>query len=78
MILLTSGHSLRAMTATNALSNDADIAKVREWLWYANVSPALQAKFLSLYFTAGTSIALKLIGTWNESLGMGNLCKSPE
>lgn len=31
-------HSLRATSATNALSNDADIAKVQEWLGHANVS----------------------------------------
>jgi integrase/recombinase XerD len=31
-------HSLRAMAATNALSNEADIAKVQEWLGHANVS----------------------------------------
>ena len=36
-------HSLRATAATNALSNDADIAKVQEWLGHANISttPAL-------------------------------------
>ena len=32
-----SGASLRA-TAMNALSNEADIAKVQEWLGHANVS----------------------------------------
>jgi len=31
-------HSLRAMAATNALSHEADIAKVQEWLGHANVS----------------------------------------
>lgn len=31
-------HSMRATAATNALSNDADIAKVQEWLRHANVS----------------------------------------
>ena len=31
-------HSLRATAATNALSHDADIAKVQEWLGHANVS----------------------------------------
>ncbi len=31
-------HSMRATAATNALSNDADIAKVQEWLGHANVS----------------------------------------
>jgi integrase/recombinase XerD len=31
-------HSVRATAATNALSNEADIAKVREWLGNANVS----------------------------------------
>jgi integrase/recombinase XerD len=31
-------HSLRATAATNALSNDSDIAKVQEWLGHANVS----------------------------------------
>ena len=31
-------HSLRATSATNALSHDADIAKVQEWLGHANVS----------------------------------------
>jgi site-specific recombinase XerD len=31
-------HSLRATAATNALSNEADIAKVQEWLGHANVS----------------------------------------
>jgi site-specific recombinase XerD len=31
-------HSLRATAATNVLSNEADIAKVQEWLGLANVS----------------------------------------
>jgi integrase/recombinase XerD len=31
-------HSMRATAATNALSNEADIAKVQEWLGQANVS----------------------------------------
>src|SRR5690606_11975792 len=31
-------HSLRATAATNALENQADIAKVQEWLGHANVS----------------------------------------
>lgn len=31
-------HSLRATAATNALSNEADIAKVQDWLGHANVS----------------------------------------
>jgi len=31
-------HSLRATAATNALSNEADIGKVQEWLGHANVS----------------------------------------
>jgi site-specific recombinase XerD len=31
-------HSLRATAATNALSHDADIAKVQDWLGHANVS----------------------------------------
>lgn len=31
-------HSLRATAATNALSHQADIAKVQEWLGHANVS----------------------------------------
>lgn len=31
-------HSMRATAATNALSNDADIAKVQEWLGHANIS----------------------------------------
>ncbi len=31
-------HSLRATAATNALTNDCDIAKVQEWLGHANVS----------------------------------------
>jgi site-specific recombinase XerD len=31
-------HSLRATAATNALSNQADIAKVEDWLGHANVS----------------------------------------
>jgi integrase/recombinase XerD len=31
-------HSLRATAATNALSHDADIAKVQEWLGHASVS----------------------------------------
>ena len=30
-------HSLRATAATNALSHEADIAKVQEWLGHANV-----------------------------------------
>jgi len=29
---------MRATAATNALSNDAEIAKVQEWLGHANVS----------------------------------------
>jgi len=31
-------HSMRATAATNALSNEADIAKVQEWLGHANIS----------------------------------------
>ena len=31
-------HSLRATAATNALSHEADIAKVQEWLGHSNVS----------------------------------------
>jgi integrase/recombinase XerD len=31
-------HSLRATAATNALSHEADIAEVQEWLGHANVS----------------------------------------
>ena len=31
-------HSMRATAATNALSNQADIAKVQDWLGHANVS----------------------------------------
>jgi integrase/recombinase XerD len=31
-------HSMRATAATNALSNEADIAKVQEWLGHANES----------------------------------------
>ena len=31
-------HSLRATAATNALHNDADIAKVQQWLGHANIS----------------------------------------
>jgi site-specific recombinase XerD len=31
-------HSIGATAATNALSNDADIAKVQDWLGHANVS----------------------------------------
>jgi integrase/recombinase XerD len=31
-------HALRATAATNALDNDADIAKVQEWLGHANIS----------------------------------------
>jgi integrase/recombinase XerD len=31
-------HSLRATAVTNALSNEADIAKVQEWLGHADVS----------------------------------------
>jgi len=31
-------HSLRATAATNALSHEADIAKVQEWIGHANVS----------------------------------------
>jgi integrase/recombinase XerD len=31
-------HSLRATAATNALKNDADLAKVQEWLGHANIS----------------------------------------
>jgi integrase len=33
--------SLRATAATNALSNDADIAKVQEWLGHANIATRL-------------------------------------
>jgi integrase/recombinase XerD len=32
------GHSLRATAATNALSHEADIAKVQEWLGHENIS----------------------------------------
>ncbi len=31
-------HSLRDTAATNTFSHEADIAKVQEWLWHANVS----------------------------------------
>lgn len=31
-------HSMRATAATNALSNEADIAKMQDWLGHANVS----------------------------------------
>jgi integrase/recombinase XerD len=31
-------HSLRATAATNALSHEADIAKVQEWLGHADIS----------------------------------------
>ena len=31
-------HSMRATAAINALSNEADIAKVQEWLGHANLS----------------------------------------
>ena len=31
-------HALRATAATNALDNDADIAKVQEWLGHSNIS----------------------------------------
>jgi integrase len=31
-------HSMRATAVTNALSNEADIAKVQKWLGHANVS----------------------------------------
>jgi integrase/recombinase XerD len=31
-------HSLRATAATNALSHEADIAKVQDWLGHANIS----------------------------------------
>jgi site-specific recombinase XerD len=31
-------HALRATAATNALDNNADIAKVQEWLGHANIS----------------------------------------
>ena len=31
-------HALRATAATNALDNDADIAKVQEWLGHANIA----------------------------------------
>ena len=31
-------HSLRATAATNALSHDCDIAKVKDWLGHANIS----------------------------------------
>lgn len=31
-------HSMRATAATNALSKEADIAKVQEWLGHANIS----------------------------------------
>jgi integrase/recombinase XerD len=34
-------HSLRAIAATNALSHEADIAKIQEWLGHANVSTTL-------------------------------------
>lgn len=31
-------HALRATAATNALEHEADIAKVQEWLGYANIA----------------------------------------
>lgn len=33
-------HSLRATAATNALDNEADIARVQDWLGHANISTA--------------------------------------
>ena len=35
---VVSNHAMRAPAATNALSHEADIAKVQEWLGHANVS----------------------------------------
>ncbi|MGJ8697973.1 MAG: tyrosine-type recombinase/integrase [Verrucomicrobiaceae bacterium] len=35
---IVSNHAMRATAATNALSHEADIAKVQEWLGHANVS----------------------------------------
>jgi len=35
---MVSNHAMRATAATNALSHEADIAKVQEWLGHANVS----------------------------------------
>ncbi len=40
-------HSMRATAATNALSNEADIAKVQEWLGHANVSYPSEQRTLS-------------------------------
>ncbi|MDA7887142.1 site-specific integrase, partial [bacterium] len=36
--LATPNHAMRATAATNALSHEADIAKVQEWLGHSNVS----------------------------------------
>ncbi len=33
-----SPHAMRATAATNALTHEADIAKVQEWLGHANIS----------------------------------------
>lgn len=35
---VVSNHAMRATAATNALSHEADIAKVQEWLGHSNVS----------------------------------------
>ncbi|MDZ3838892.1 MAG: tyrosine-type recombinase/integrase [Rhodospirillales bacterium] len=34
----TGAHALRATAGTNALANNADIAKVQEWFGHANIS----------------------------------------
>ena len=31
-------HAMRATAATNALEHEADIAKVQQWLWRADIS----------------------------------------
>lgn len=37
---LFAAHALRATAATNALTDDADIAKVKKWLGHANIQTA--------------------------------------
>jgi integrase len=34
----TKAHAMRATAATNALNNDADLAKVQAWLGHSNIS----------------------------------------
>jgi site-specific recombinase XerD len=52
-------HSLWATAATNALSHQADIAKVQEWLGHANVSTTRRSVRINTCMGKGISNAIR-------------------